>query len=192
MLGWFSRGPYREGDLHPFSSLKSEEEGRSETMHAELGALSEFHLQVSQGDLVHDLSPVDVKNAFGLAEHGYQQLRPILEPGRTFFNVTLCFDEHTAEAVIQILTVVHQESGHSKSDVVGAYQPCCHQVPDERIRSDVALVYNSYIRANRRTFDNAWYGIVANSTSLELTEIAFGDFLQKSILHRAEDRLSRR
>ena len=161
-------------------------------MHVELGALSELHLQVSPGDLVHDLSPADVKNAFGLAVHGYQQLRPILEPGKTFFKLTLCFDEHAAEAVIQILTVVHQEPGHSKSDVVAAYRPCCHQVLDERIRSDVALVYNSYVRANRQTFDDAWYGIVAILTSRELTEIASGDFLQDPILHLAEDRTSRR
>lgn len=128
-------------------------------MHIELGALSELHLEVSQGDLVHDLSPTDVNNAFGLAKYGYQQLRAILEPGRTFFNITLCCDEHTAEAVIQVLTVVHQESGHSKTDVVGSYQPCCSQVLDERIRSDIALVYNSYIRANRQTFNDAWCGI---------------------------------
>lgn len=140
--------------------------GRDETMHVELGALSELHLEVSRGDLVHELSPADVNNASGLARYGYQQLRPILEPGRTFFDITLPFDEHKGKAVIQVLTVVHQESGHSKSDVVGAYQLCCGQVLDERIRSDIALVYNSYRRANRQTFNDAWCGLPSSRTCL--------------------------
>ena len=125
------------------------------TMHVELGALSELHLEVSRGDLVHELSPADVNNASGLARHGYQQLRPILEPGRTLFDITLPFDEHRGKAVIQVLTAVHQESGHSKSDVVGAYWLYCDRVLDERIRSNIALVYNSYIQANRQTFNDA-------------------------------------
>ncbi len=53
-------------------------------MHVELGALSELHLEVSPGDLVHNLSPSDVQNAFGLAVYGYQQLRQILERERPF------------------------------------------------------------------------------------------------------------
>lgn len=134
-------------------------EGRYETMYIELGALSDLHLKVSQGDLVHDPSPADVNKAFALAKYGYQQLREFLVPGRTFFNITLCFDEHTTKAVFQVLTVVHQESGHPKSDVVGGYQPCCNQILDERIRSFIALVYNYYILANRRAFNDAWYGI---------------------------------
>ncbi|KAK5291055.1 hypothetical protein LTR99_010971 [Exophiala xenobiotica] len=121
-----------------FSSSHMVLEERMKTMHVELGALSELHLEVSRGDLVHELSPADVNNASGLARYGYQQLRSILEPGRTFFDITLPFDEHTGKAVIQVLTVVHQESGHLKTDVVGAYQLCCDQVLDERIRSDIA------------------------------------------------------
>ncbi|KAK5189238.1 hypothetical protein LTR72_011271 [Exophiala xenobiotica] len=147
-------------------------------MHVELGALSELHLEVSRGDLVHELSPADVNNASGLARYGYQQLRPILEPGRTLFDITLPYDKHKAVAVIQVLTVVHQESGHSKADVVGAYQPCCSQVLDERIRSDIALVYNSYIRANRQTFDDACPGQHPSPQTLGIPrrdEIHYGD-----------------
>lgn len=71
-------------------------------MHIELGVLSELHLEVSQDDLVHYVSPADINNALGLSKYGYQQLWPILDAGRTFFDITLRFDEHTVHAVIQV------------------------------------------------------------------------------------------
>lgn len=124
-------------------------------MQVELGTLSPFHFEASQADLVHNLSPVDVNHALGLAQYGYQQLRPISKSGRTFFNIPLRFDDHTAKVVIQVSTVLHPELGYSKNDVVGAYQPCCDS-HNQRIRSDIASVYDSYIRANRQTFDDSW------------------------------------
>ena len=43
-----------------FSSSHMVLEERMKTMHVELGALSELHLEVSRGDLVHELSPVSM------------------------------------------------------------------------------------------------------------------------------------
>lgn len=133
--------------------------GRLGSMYVEPGPLRDSDLKVSQGDLVHDLSPANVKEAFRLAKHGCQQLRTILEPGKTIFKFTVSFDDHTMQTVIRISTVHCQESGRSSSYVAGGYWPCCHQVLDEKIRLGIEVVYNVYVRANRQTFDNAWCGI---------------------------------
>jgi hypothetical protein len=154
-MAGFLPGQTPERDFHLISFLSHRSGGRYETMYVELGALSELRLEVSQGDLVHHLSRADVDNAFGLAKYGYQQLREILEPGSTFFEFTLRPDGHTTTVVVY----VRQESGYSKSNVVGAYRSCCPQAPNERIRADIATVYNFYIRVDRQTFDDAWCDI---------------------------------
>jgi hypothetical protein len=120
--------------------------------------MTDSDLEVSQGDLVHDLSPEIVIEAFRLTKYGRQQLHTILEPGKTFFKFTVSFEGHTVQTSILISTVVCQESGHSSSHVAGRYWPCCHQVLDEKIRLGIESVYNAYIRANRQTFNDNWCG----------------------------------
>lgn len=125
-------------------------------MHVDPDAFSELHSD-PQGALVHNLSVIDINKASSLAKDGYQQLLPILESGETRFNIYLGPEEHEVKAIFLISTVSHPGSRHSGSDIVGVYRPCCSQVLDEHIRPDIALVYNTYIRANRQTFSDSWY-----------------------------------
>jgi hypothetical protein len=95
--------------------------GPLESMYAEPGHMRHSDLEVSRGDLVHDLSPEIVNEAFRLTKDGRQQLHTILEPGKTFFKFRISFDGRTVQTSILISTVVCQESGHSSSHVAARY-----------------------------------------------------------------------
>lgn len=113
-------------------------------MYAERGLMRDSDLEISEGNLVHDLSPEIVNKAFRLTEDGRQKLHTILEPGKTFFEFKVSFDGHIVQTSILVSTVVCQESGHSSSHVAARYWPCCRQVLD-KIRFGIESVYSAYI-----------------------------------------------
>lgn len=100
---------------------------QNETMYIEQGPC-----KASQGELVHES---DVIEAYALARHGYQRLRPISETGVTLIKFTVWLSGHETQTVYRISPVTSGESRQSRSDIDGRYLPCCDQVVDDQIRS---------------------------------------------------------
>ena len=116
----------------------------------------EADFDARDGDLVHHLSHDEVLEAQDLGELGYQRLRPLSEPGRTFFYFSTSVEGHAeVQGAFRISVRICQETGCCSSDVDGGYWPCCDQVADQDIKRFVTLIYDVCVRADRKSWDPA-------------------------------------
>ena len=110
----------------------------------------------------HYLSEDDINEARQLATEGRQRLRDIAETERTFFRFPASCGDHFAKATVRISPVIPLGSHYPSYEVFASYEPCCYTAQadhvDEQIKLLIQLVYDTYIQAVRRKFDDDWYG----------------------------------
>jgi hypothetical protein len=111
----------------------------------------------SANDFVYRLTRDEVKEASVLEGNGCQRLRALSPTKKTIFYFTISLEDRGQIQVVIAISPVccpASEHCHRRSDVQWNYQLGDGQVFDSRLVGAVKVVYDTYILANRQTFDS--------------------------------------
>jgi hypothetical protein len=112
-------------------------------------------------EYAHYLSEDEVDEARQLATEGQQRLRDISETQKSCFFFPASYCEHFAWVVVKVTPIISERSRYTSYEVFASYTPCCNAAQaddiDEQIKLLIQLVYDTYIQAVRRKFDDDWY-----------------------------------
>jgi hypothetical protein len=104
----------------------------------------------------HYISEDKVNEAASLASRGEQRLYNISEKTTTVFDFLPSNDEHFAHARIWVLPAKAKGSPYISYEISVYYQTCCDKISEDLVHKQTQLVYDTYIQAVRRRFDNGW------------------------------------
>lgn len=109
-------------------------------------------------EVVYHLSESEVNEAYALAAERQQRLYDISVSTTTGFHFCVPYNEHFALVVV-VVEPYYKDLPYPVFNITARYQPCCTAAgqdnqTDERFKSDLQTVYDTYIRPIWRKFDD--------------------------------------